>query len=795
MGEHYTIAIVGSGPGGLSAAGRAAQRGVSHILLEKTDHAADTVYRYQKRKLVMSTPDVLPLRSDISFERGIREQVLDTWNQQLEALGVKTRYNAEVTAILPRDGSFQLILPNAEAITADKVVLAIGLQGNLRKLEVPGAERVTHVQYQLDDPEEYEDEAIVVIGAGDAGIENAVALAKQNDVTIVNRRDEFARVKDGNRSLILQSIESGVLSCVYNAEVLRLDPGSITLETLDGELTIKCDRIIARLGAIAPRKFVEACGIEFPSADPMALPEVSASYESDVPGLYIIGALAGYPLIKQAMNQGYEVIEFILGYDIKPADEPLLEERFKALGDVTVEEVLTTIRDTIPVFSELPHLVLRELLLETKIHRPAPSQVIFERNDYTNSVCMILEGEVDIELDPEDPSKGVTLGQGEFFGEIGLIAGRRRTATVRARTDSVLLEVPRRSMIKLINSFESVQRLFDQAAIIRQIRTHITPSVAAEDLADVIESATVRKYKRNEVLFAEGAAASGLHLIRLGSVIVSRRIGGKETVLSYVPAGHYVGEMALLSDVPRTATVRAAVATETIRIEGSAFKRLLDRVPNLRRQIETQFRERLIENEWMEQTSEAGNVIQFLVEQGLGEATDVLVIDESLCTRCNNCETACAETHGGISRLDREAGPTFANVHVPTSCRHCEHPHCMADCPPDAIHRAPNGEVFIDQSCIGCGNCEHNCPYGVIQMAAMPPEKGGLLSWLAFGLGPGPGEDKSVMGEGPKVAVKCDMCKDIKGGAACVRACPTGAAIRLHPEEFMSIAALESKYR
>ena len=36
-----------------------------------------------------------------------------------------------------------------------------------------------------------------------------------------------------------------------------------------------------------------------------------------------------------------------------------------------------------------------------------------------------------------------------------------------------------------------------------------------------------------------------------------------------------------------------------------------------------------------------------------------------------------------------------------------------------------------------------------------------------------------------KTAVKCDMCKDITGGASCVRACPTGAAIRVKPDEFM----------
>lgn len=115
----------------------------------------------------------------------------------------------------------------------------------------------------------------------------------------------------------------------------------------------------------------------------------------------------------------------------------------------------------------------------------------------------------------------------------------------------------------------------------------------------------------------------------------------------------------------------------------------------------------------------------------------------------------------------------------------------MKDCPPDAIHRAPNGEVFIEDTCIGCGNCERNCPYGVIQMAALPGRKPGLLGWLLWGLGPGPGEDRSPAAlarrEGSKHAVKCDMCKGIAGGPACVRACPTGAAIRVDPEHFVNV--------
>jgi len=40
---------------------------------------------------------------------------------------------------------------------------------------------------------------------------------------------------------------------------------------------------------------------------------------------------------------------------------------------------------------------------------------------------------------------------------------------------------------------------------------------------------------------------------------------------------------------------------------------------------------------------------------------------------------------------------------------------------------------------------------------------------------------------GSKHAVKCDMCRGIAGGPACVRSCPTGAAIRVSPEQFISV--------
>jgi len=792
----YKVGIIGSGPAGLSAAAHAAELGVSHVLLESEKQASNTIYKYQKGKHVMAEPQILPLRSPMSFAAGKREEILEKWDADLKKHKVNIQYGQEAVAITGEDNRFEVKTKQGEVYFCRKIVLAIGLQGNLRKLGVEG-ETLEGVQYQLDDPGEYEDETIVVVGAGDAAIENALALSEQNRVILVNRNEEFTRCKEGNLTLVLAAIKEGRVEIRYGTSAAGVErvggevPLRFAVKSPDGPDTIECHRIIARLGGIPPRKLVEGFGVKFPSADPNAVPELSDTYESNVAGLYIVGALGGYPLIKQAMNQGYEVVESALGKEVEPADEPLLAKKFVNFSrSKKVSQVLDVIQSQVPLLRGVNRLQLREFMLESEISTPPQGEILFKRNDYTNSFFMIVAGDVRIE---GDGGKEFVLGAGEFFGELGLISGRRRSSTVRAGPHCALIEAPRRAMLKLVASVETVRRLVDETFLKRAVRAYLAPMLPESELAELVASGVaVRKYGGNEVLFNEGDASDGLYLLRRGSVMVSRTIAGREVVLSYLSAGNYVGEMALLTDTPRSATVRAAVTTEAVVLDAEVFKRVLGRNPRWREEMESRFLDRLRVNAAMEAEPDPGNVIAFLLQQGVGEATDVLLIDESLCVRCDNCEKACADVHDGTSRLDREAGPTFAEIHVPTSCRHCEHPHCMKDCPPDAIHRSPNGEVFVNDSCIGCGNCERNCPYGVIQLAPVDPKRRrpSLWSWLVLGLGPEPGMEPRPKGkEIPKKAVKCDMCKDLPGGAACVRACPTGAAIRVSPDEFLNYAA------
>ena len=101
--------------------------------------------------------------------------------------------------------------------------------------------------------------------------------------------------------------------------------------------------------------------------------------------------------------------------------------------------------------------------------------------------------------------------------------------------------------------------------------------------------------------------------------------------------------------------------------------------------------------------------IDDFLNQGLMEAQSLLVLDLEKCTRCDECVTACADAHDGVTRLVRE-GLRFDKYLVATSCRSCRDPLCMVGCPVGAIRRRDSMEIIIEDWCIGCGLCVQQLP-------------------------------------------------------------------------------------
>ncbi len=149
----------------------------------------------------------------------------------------------------------------------------------------------------------------------------------QNQVFIVNRSDEFTRVKDGNLKRSPRPSTTAGSAASTERSVARVEaaparcaaPYVLVLEHGRGRGAhrLQPHHRPHRRDAAAQVRRILRHRLPGPRPDGAA-GALTARYESSVPGLYVIGALGGYPLIKQAMNQGYEVVEYILGRDIAP---------------------------------------------------------------------------------------------------------------------------------------------------------------------------------------------------------------------------------------------------------------------------------------------------------------------------------------------------------------------------------------------------------------------------------------------------------------------------------------------
>ena len=101
------------------------------------------------------------------------------------------------------------------------------------------------------------------------------------------------------------------------------------------------------------------------------------------------------------------------------------------------------------------------------------------------------------------------------------------------------------------------------------------------ELARLVPELEELSYASDEVVFRQGDAADGLYLIRAGVARVVGRDGRQQTTLALLGAPEYFGEMALLSDSPRSATVQAVTELTTWRLTTERFRELVRRTPTL----------------------------------------------------------------------------------------------------------------------------------------------------------------------------------------------------------------------
>lgn len=448
-----------------------------------------------------------------------------------------------------------------------------------------------------------------------------------------------------------------------------------------------------------------------------------------------------------------------------------------------------------------------------------PGERLFDKGHYSTTFFTIVEGGVDIEV---APGQAVQRGVGEFFGEMSLLSDVPRSASVTAAEDSIVIETPRHALVKLMDAVPAVKHAVEQQWIPRALHMYLAPSLSAGAFLSLAATVTVQTFTKGEVIVREGETGEAMYIICGGVIKLSTMdAAGKELSIAYRSVGSFIGEMALFGALPtRSATATAMNRTTVLCLTKRDFLAFVQAYPGLYGRIQQEITRRGLETAVIRAVPRSVELLAHFLKHGVVESTDVLLIDETKCIRCNNCVLACAATHEGQTRLDRSRGPSFAQVHVPVACRHCVGAPCLLDCPPgDAIARDDNGVVRIDPAkCIGCGNCATYCPYGVIFMVPPPAPEPKFWERLGFQLRRAQGQDQpTATVEAPRnvaetqrhvqstcavcaayayepaavhedKAIKCDLCADRPGGPACVESCPTGAAIRVSAEALSCVA-------
>jgi len=90
-----------------------------------------------------------------------------------------------------------------------------------------------------------------------------------------------------------------------------------------------------------------------------------------------------------------------------------------------------------------------------------------------------------------------------------------------------------------------------------------------------------------DVIIEEGSESEEMYVVAEGELVVTKLSGGKEVELARINPGEVVGEIALLDEAPRTATVAASAKTLAIKIPVSAFEALLGDPRVVRRMFRT----------------------------------------------------------------------------------------------------------------------------------------------------------------------------------------------------------------
>ena len=269
------------------------------------------------------------------------------------------------------------------------------------------------------------------------------------------------------------------------------------------------------------------------------------------------------------------------------------EEALRAALDLSVFVGYQEQYHPLPFLSELSRESFIAMARSLSILRLKDGAIVMRQGDSGDSLFLVASGELRVFVQtPAGPKDVAHLFENTLFGEMALITGQPRTASVAVVGEADVIQVSKPSLQAVMAVVPAVREGLDRFSRERLIKNLLQTSPLFVPFTKSQQGELLRRFEGHEIgpgvdIIREGERGQGLFLILSGEVdVISHATSPSPVALAHLRAGDMFGEMALVTDQPTSATVRATTAATVLFLAREYVERLAEAVPEVQAYFE-----------------------------------------------------------------------------------------------------------------------------------------------------------------------------------------------------------------
>ena len=316
-------------------------------------------------------------------------------------------------------------------------------------------------------------------------------------------------------------------------------------------------------------------------------------------------------------NETINTLETLANQNAEGPEEDVKDDTIASVPstEVAPENVIAALKQN-ALFSRLSVSELRGMQTYSLLSHFAPDEPVLTNGNVRRSLFVILQGSIKIfGKDKEGrPTFLASLEEGASFGEFALFGRVDQNLSVAAADTSVILEIPRDVVMKLAKMrpyiTETLKELYKRRILESALaRVPLFSQLFPEDRRKIVSYFKAVKAKKGTILVREGELGKCMYFLLVGKVGVYTSLGDEdqdavlgeeqesasakspkdqpeELLLASLSGGDFFGEQALVTEDPRSATVKALTNVGLLRFSKDDLDQVIQQYPNIESELQ-----------------------------------------------------------------------------------------------------------------------------------------------------------------------------------------------------------------